>query len=84
MSAKGFQMPFTYLYCRAVEDKVSWVSGEGELQTPIDLHQFLNERGKENWELQSVNTIAVATEGLKSIFTDSEYMTEIYLKRRET
>ena len=77
-------MPFSYLICRAVEDKVSWISAEGELQTPIDLHQFLNDRGKEGWELQSVNTISIATEGLRAIFTDSEYMTELYLKRRES
>lgn len=73
---------FEYLIVRAAGDKVVWRSDGVELAEKPSTHDALNAFGRDGWELTAVTKSEVTEEGFAGLFGDSNYVQDLFLKRR--
>jgi len=73
---------FEYLIVRAGGDKVLLVSDKRDVSSKPEVHDYLNSLGREGWELVSVTESEVTQEGFSGLWGDSEYIQDLFLKRR--
>jgi hypothetical protein len=73
---------FEYLIVRSAGDKVVWRSDGVELVQKPSAHDALNALGRDGWELVAVTESEVTEEGFAGLFGDSNYVQDLFLKRR--